>query len=212
MPHSQPCSAFTAPKYRLHRPSGQAVVRVRRPHGLLRDIYLGQHGSPESKAEYARVVAELAAGAAAPRPAGPAAGSDTTVNKLLLAFLTYPRGYYVGPDGTPTSEYAEVVPAGRPLEGLYGHTRAVEFGPLALKAVRQKFADAGLSRGEVNRRTRLVRQVFKWGAAEELVPAAVYLSLAAVEGLRKGRCGLPEPEPVRPVADADVRVVARRAA
>ena len=41
------------PSYRLHKPSGRAVVTLSG-----RDIYLGQHGSPESKERYQREVAE----------------------------------------------------------------------------------------------------------------------------------------------------------
>jgi len=42
-----------APSYRLHRPSGQAVVTL---DG--RDHYLGKHGSRGSRAEYDRLVSE----------------------------------------------------------------------------------------------------------------------------------------------------------
>ena len=46
------------PSYRLHKPSGQAVVTL---NG--KDFYLGKHGTPESRAEYDRFLAEwLAAG------------------------------------------------------------------------------------------------------------------------------------------------------
>ena len=41
------------PSYRLHKPSGRAVVRL---NG--RDIYLGKHGTPESHAEYERVISQ----------------------------------------------------------------------------------------------------------------------------------------------------------
>ena len=41
------------PSYRLHRPSGQAVVTLSG-----RDFYLGPHGSKISRAEYDRVTAE----------------------------------------------------------------------------------------------------------------------------------------------------------
>ena len=40
------------PKYRLHRPSGQAVVTLSG-----RDIYLGAHDSEVSRVEYDRLVA-----------------------------------------------------------------------------------------------------------------------------------------------------------
>ncbi len=41
------------PKYSLHKASAQAVIRL---NG--RDIYLGRHGSPESKAKYRSLLAE----------------------------------------------------------------------------------------------------------------------------------------------------------
>jgi len=52
-----------------------------------------------------------------------------------------------------------------------------------------------------------VKRMVKWGVAEELVPPSVFHGLLAVEGLRRGRSGAREHEPVRPVADADVDAV-----
>ena len=46
------------PSYRLHRQSGQAVVTVY-SNGGRKDVLLGRYGSPESKDEYARVLAQL---------------------------------------------------------------------------------------------------------------------------------------------------------
>ena len=43
-----------------------------------------------------------------------------------------------------------------------GGTRAANFGPLAMKAVRQKFVNAGWSRKTINQRVGRVRRVFKW--------------------------------------------------
>jgi hypothetical protein len=84
---------------------------------------------------------------------------------------------------------------------LYGDTPAAGFGPLAIKAVRQRFIATGWGRKTVNARVDRVRRVFKWATAEELVPVAVYTALAAVPGLQKGRSLAPESEPVEPVAD-----------
>jgi hypothetical protein len=50
------------PSYVHHKASGQAVVRL---NGI--DFYLGRYGSPESKAEYARVTAEWLARGRRPR-------------------------------------------------------------------------------------------------------------------------------------------------
>jgi hypothetical protein len=41
------------PSYRLHKPTGLAVVRL---NG--HDVYLGEHGTPQSRAAYNRVIAE----------------------------------------------------------------------------------------------------------------------------------------------------------
>jgi hypothetical protein len=45
--------AVCTPAYRLHKQSGQAVVRRSG-----RDFYLFEHGAPESRAEYDRIVGE----------------------------------------------------------------------------------------------------------------------------------------------------------
>jgi hypothetical protein len=59
----------SVPSYRLHRPSGQAVVTIRTASGERRDVYLGAYNSPESRAEYGRIIAELATGAPVAAPA-----------------------------------------------------------------------------------------------------------------------------------------------
>src|SRR4051812_17068228 len=73
---------FRTPSYRLHRPSGQAVVTLDS-----RDIYLGRYNSPESRAEYDRLIAEwLTNGRRLPGPTSES-GTDLTINELLLAYL-----------------------------------------------------------------------------------------------------------------------------
>jgi hypothetical protein len=67
--------------------------------------------------------------------------------------------------------------------------------------------DSGLCRNEVNRRVRLITRAFKWAAGEELIPASVHHGLKAVDGLRRGRCGVRESEPVTPVPDVFVDAV-----
>ena len=62
----------------------------------------------------------------------------------------------------------------------------------------------GWSRSLTNRHVARVKHLFKWATENELVPATVYYALAAVSGLRKGRCEVREAEPVRPVPQADV--------
>src|SRR4051794_13686603 len=115
------------PSYRHHKPTNQAVVTL---NG--RDIYLGIYGSPKSRAEYDRLIAEWLTNGRTflgGRPDG------LTVNEILLAYLRHAEGYY-RKDGKPTRELENIKLALRPLRRLYGHTFASKFGPLALKAVR----------------------------------------------------------------------------
>ena len=65
-------------------------------------------------------------------------GSDITVNEVLVKFLDHAERYYRREDGTPTNEVSQFKQTFRPLRELYGHTPAREFGPLALKAGRER--------------------------------------------------------------------------
>jgi hypothetical protein len=72
------------PSYHLHNQSGQAIVTLTDPYGARRDVLLGPHDSPESRAEYARVVGEWELhGRRLPPVRGHAA--EATVNEVLLA-------------------------------------------------------------------------------------------------------------------------------
>jgi integrase len=189
------------PKYAFHRPTGQARVRL---DG--RDHYLGRYGTPESKAEYDRVISEwLASGRRIPVSATGLPG-DLSIAELIADYWKHCEGYYVK-DGRPTSEADNIRRALRPLLSRYGHTRAAEFGPLALKTVRQEWVEAGLVRGAINKQVGRVLRAFKWAVENELIPPAVYQALRAVEGLKKGRTGAKEGSPVRPVADDQVEAV-----
>ena len=199
--------AVRTPSYRLHRPTGQAVVTLSG-----RDFYLGKHGTPASRAEYDRLVAEwLAAGRQLPRASPGAAPADLAVAELILAYLRHAETYY-RKDGAPTKEVANIKLALRPLRKLYGATPAREFGPLALKAVRDEMVRADLCRREVNKRARHVTRMFRWATENELVPAGVHHALKAVAGLKRGRTEARESAPVRPAPEADVDAIRPHAA
>jgi integrase len=190
--------AVRVPSYRLRKPSGQTVTTIGG-----RDHYLGKHDTPGSRAEYDRLVAEwLATGRRSVLTDG-AAGSDITINEILLAYLEHADRYYVK-NGRPTSEPGNIRLAIRPVRRLYGRVAAREFGPLQLKVVRQAMVDGGLRRNEVNRRVRLIARAFKWAVAEAMVPPSVHQGLRAVDGLQKGRCRVRESTPVKAVPDAIV--------
>src|SRR5262249_44266431 len=81
--------------YRLHRQSGQAVVTLTDGLGGRRDVLLGRHDTPQSRAEYLRVLAEWEAnGRRLPRRSAEPSAPDLTVNELALAYWKHAEVYY----------------------------------------------------------------------------------------------------------------------
>ncbi len=190
------------PSYRLHKPSGLAVVRL---NG--KDVYLGKHGTPESQAEYRRVIAEWLA---SPTPSLSIAcyQDRSTINELVLAYLQYAKSYYTK-NGRATGELANMKDAVKPLVLLHGHVEVSEFTPRSLKAVRDEMIRADLSRKVINARINRIRRVFKWGVENEIVTASVLHGLQAVAPLKRGRCEAREVAPVAPVPYEQVEAVLR---
>jgi integrase len=191
--------SIRTPKYRLHRGTGLAVVSLGG-----RDIYLGRHGLVESRPEYDRLIAEWLSNGRQVKTS-----SDATISELINDYLQFADGYYRRPDGSATSEVANLEAALGPLRRLYGHTLAQDFGPPALQAVREEFVQAGLCRRTVNARTQRVVRFFAWCVANERIPGTVLHALKALPGLRAGRTPAPERPPVRPAPAAYVEAALR---
>lgn len=180
-----------APSYRLHKATGRGVVTL---NG--RDVYLGAYGTPESRAAYDRVVAEwLANGRRLVEDA------PVTIAELVVAYLRHVDGRY------ESDEPANIRYALRPVRETYGPTPAADFGPLALKAIRAGFVEAGNCRSMVNRRVRMIVRMFRWAVSEQLVPSPAWEALRSVEGIPKGAKGVREAPKVRPVRDEHVDAV-----
>lgn len=197
------------PSYLLHPASGQARVRV---DG--RDIYLGPYGSPESKQAYARLIAECCG--TGQSPATSASGEDRlTIATLVLKYDDFVQHYYVK-NGLPTDAKYLIKAAMTPLVRLYGTTRAVEFSPKRLKAVREeiirrgrkrdgKYTGEPLCRRYVNDRVSCIVRMFKWAIEEELVPVSVYQALKTVASLRRGRTeDVRESRRIKPVPEEHI--------
>jgi integrase len=182
------------PSYRLHKATNQAVVTLSG-----RDHYLGRHGSPESRQEYNRLVAEWLVNKI--KPAVPTAVlPELTMNELLVAYWDHVQAYYVK-NGKPTSEPDTIRQALRPVRELYGDSRVKDFGPLALKAVRQAMIDRNWCRTFINKQVIRVRMMFSWAVSEQLIPFALYDALKQVKGFKEGRSPAREKPPVGPVPD-----------
>ena len=182
------------PKYRLHRPSGQALVES---HG--RRTYLGKYNSDQSKEKYRQYIAQLMGAPLAPSEAVNSA-ETLRINALVMAYFNHAKQYYVK-HGRPTAEVAGIRIALRRLRRLYGSQLAAEFGPKSLKIFRESLCQQNLSRGYINASMSRIRRMFRWAAAEELVPIQTFQALSTVPGLRRGRGAARETGPVRPVAD-----------
>jgi len=188
------------PRYRLHKPSGQAVATLSG-----RDHYLGPHGTQVSRDEYDRVVAEwLANGRRAvlaeeERP-------SLLVTELVGAYWRHAQAYYVK-DGKPTGEQWHIKTMLRVVKKLYGRTPVAQFGPLALKACREELIAEGQVRRTINQNAGRIKRMFRWGVENEMVPGEVYHALRAVEGLKRGRSAAKESEGVKPVPEEHVEKV-----
>jgi hypothetical protein len=129
------------PTYRKHKASGQAVVTL---NG--RDHYLGPHGTKASKVQYDRLTSEWLQNGRRLQPTG---GDSITIVELCARFLRFADGYYVK-DGQPTGATAGFKACIKYLRLWHGREPAANFGPLALKAIRQRMVDDDLSRRYVN--------------------------------------------------------------
>lgn len=187
------------PKYRKHKASGQAIVTL---NG--KDVYLGPHGSKASRDEYDRVIGEWIASGR--QLAAPDAANDITLVELIARYWKHVQGYYVK-HGEPTGEQTNIRNALRHIKRLYGQTRAADFGPLALKAVREAMIGTGNARTHINKNVSRIRQMFRWAVENEILSPSVYHGLQAVPGLRRGRTEAAEPERIRPVYDEYVEAV-----
>jgi integrase len=215
------------PSYRLHKPSGQAIVTL--PDGFRgrHDVYLGKFDTAESWEEYNRVLSEWKVnGRRLPTTVAPT--PELTIHQLIFAYYRFAESYYVK-DGKPTSEVNTIAQAMRFLKRLYGDTAAKDFGPLALKAVRQemirhpitrtvkvrdpitgeekeevKLLRQGMARKNINKQVGCIKRMFAWAVEEELVPVHVYQALTCIKGLKKGKGQAREKPRVKPVPEAHI--------
>lgn len=173
-------------------------------------MYCGPFGTADCHACYLRAIADReAAGrwhAGAARPEAQAGASDLTINELPVAYRRFAASYHVK-DGRSTTEQRAIQLSLRPQCDIYGHELVAEVKPAQLRVIRQAFIDAGLCRNEVNKRTRRLTRLFGWGGEEGLVPAPVHWAPKAAKGIRRGRGGVQESEPVLPVPDDAVDAI-----
>ncbi len=210
----------SVPPYQRHS-SGKARVRTYDSSGKRGEIVLpGPYGSNESKAEYARVVVQLANGKGT-LPAASKPNRDCTITELVLAYMAHAESYYVDPvTKEPTSEQTAIKDAWRPLVRLFGSLPVEEFDSLRLEAIQLAKATGstltdkerevkgrrplGMARSTINRHIDRIKRMMRWGCAKKIVPPHNLVNIEAVASLKAGRCDARETEIVKPIDHAIV--------
>ena len=185
------------PPLQLHKASGQGYVHIERQR-----IYLGKYDLPVTREKYHRLLQEWHANGQRLR----VEPGDITVVELIDQFWEYLEAYY----GKHASELVAFRYALQPVKGLYGSTRAKDFGPLALEAVREDMIRRGWCRNHINHNVFRVKRLFKWAVSKQLVPNNVWHGLETVESLKLGRSVARESEPVPPIPENHSDVTSRR--
>jgi hypothetical protein len=188
------------PTYRKHSERDKGFVELNGKR-----VYLpGAYDTAESREAYHREIhAWLARGR---QPVAPPAWS-ISVAELCARFREHAEQHYRKPDGRPTTTVDNYRQALRPLRELYGHTPAIDFGPLALRLVRERMVGRGWCRPHINQQIDRIRYVFRWAVSLQLLPETTYRALATLAGLEAGRTDAREPEPKRPVPEPFIHAI-----
>lgn len=125
-----------------------------------------------------------------------------TVSVLCAKYLKHAEVYY-----RHGSQVHTVKSAIKYLCAVHGDSLAERFGPRELKHVRESLIQHGLARRTINALVNQMRRIWKWAAAEGIVPHTVYQSLCALDGLRRGRSAARETDPVTPVSEEHINAV-----
>lgn len=183
------------PKYRKHS-SGLGFVEWRGQRHYFKG---SSYGSPASKKAYNNFVRDVVLADQTPNLINARLTVFQLLDAYVKALITKGRkseaGYFSG-----IFELVVAHAKNLPIE---------EFGPLKLKAIRAGMVDLGWSRSYINEQVQRLRRVIKWGVANEKVDASILANLMAVDGLRKGESGAPEPKKVKPAPLRDVAKVLR---
>jgi integrase len=194
----RPIGTTKTPSYCLHKSSGRAYVTLRG-----KPVYLGQHGTEQSKAMYNRVVGEWMAAGCAPSVPSITPPPDMTVTMLVELFWTHAEKEYPAPPckpgKRPSGELGNYWDVLKPLNRLYGPTPAAAFGPVALEALRGEMVKLDWCRNYINRQVHRIKYIFRWAVSKQHLKPAVAQALASLKALKRGRGGVRETEKVKPV-------------
>lgn len=186
------------PAYRRRSIRGKEVAYVTlrdQATARRRDYWLGPYGSPESRAQYARLLAEWESrGRQLPGCQGPARPAEgPTVTQMIAQ-------YWPAFCSRVSRRYAENVRSAlRRFREHFGRQPASAIGPAALRSWRGAVSQA-ISPGAAAYGTAVILAMYRWAVANELVPVEVYQRLKTIEPLRRGPKRRVGPAPADAVA------------
>lgn len=192
-----------APRLRRHV-RGHGTVRLSR-----QDHYLGPWPDPTSpappavQAKYHELVARWVAGGRKPLARAGEKDRPVLVNDLVARFVEHLRADY--PAGSREPDQYEL--ALRPLAALFGLEPGATLSAKVVEKVRDEMIRRDWSRKHVNRSVNRTKRLVRWAVRGELIPAACWQSVSAVEPLRAGQRGVKESPRRRPATLADVVAV-----
>ena len=170
------------PTYRLHKPAELRRRHDRRRRPLSRPLWLTREPRkirpPDRRVAVPTADVHSGQGKWEPSPA-----HDQRTGPGLLPS----RPDLLRQGWKPTSEQDNIRQVLHFLRLLYGTSSALDFGPLALKNVRQAMIEARRSRKLINKDINSIRGMFGWAVENELLRVQVHQTLQRVKGLRKGR-------------------------
>ena len=176
------------PSYRLHKPTGQAIVVLGG-----RMFYLGKFGSKASREEYERRIAEYLANGRKLPPTQTKAG--ISCQELAVHFLEWAEEYH---RNQPKS-FNHIKTAMGFLVKHYGREPVDKFVPMSLVFLQKKLVEHGYARLMVNRYVGIVKSAFKHGAKFGWVEPGTSYALQVVDNLKKGRTKAHEYRDIKPV-------------
>jgi len=143
------------PPLRCHKSTQQGYVYL-----AGKRHYFGRFDQPETHEAYLRFMAEWVAHGGQPE----VPTESITVVEVCARYWSYAKDYYPAPDGHSSGELGRVKRALSGVRRLYGSVLATDFGPKALRTVRQQWIDEGLARTNINALVGCVRSMFRWAA------------------------------------------------
>ena len=161
----------SAPSYRLHKSTGQAVVCI---NG--KDLYLGKHGTEESQRRYKQALSDhwSPPGINQKKLLVQPKVADVTIARLVVAF----GKKAINKHGEDSNEWKyQVKPVLASFRECYGDLLASEFGPIRFENFRLQLVARGLCRQVIKRKSNYIVKIFELGKNMEIIPAEYWWRL-----------------------------------